>query len=44
MVFTCLYAELDPQISKLADSGTIRIQEIIKLIKTSKYSIHDLSK
>ncbi len=44
MLFTCIYAGLNPRLSQLGDSGTARIGEIIRLIKTSKYSIHDLSR
>ncbi len=44
MLFTILYAGLEPKISKLEDSGAIRIKQILKLIKESKYSIHDLSR
>ena len=44
LLFTCIYAGLEPQLSQLEDSGIIRIKQIIKLIKNSKYSIHDLSR
>jgi len=44
ILFTCIYSGLTPMISKLEDSGAIRIKQIIKLIKESKYSIHDLSR
>lgn len=44
ILFTCIYVGLEPKISKLEDSGSIRIKEIIKLIKESKFSIHDLSR
>ena len=44
LLFSCIYAGLEPKISILEDSGTIRLKEIINLIKISKYSIHDLSR
>jgi len=44
IIFTILYSKLEPKISKLEDSGSIRIKQILKLIKESKYSIHDLSR
>ena len=44
LIFTCIYSGLEPKISKLEDSGAIRIKEIIKLIKDCKFSIHDLSR
>ncbi len=44
LVFTCLYCKLVPNLSELSDSGTIRVQNIIKIIKNCKYSIHDLSR
>lgn len=44
LVFTCIYCELKPELSKLSDSGSARVENIISLIKTCKYSIHDLSR
>jgi len=44
IIFTIIYSGLEPKISKLEDSGSIRLKQIIKLIKESKYSIHDLSR
>lgn len=44
LLFTIVYCGLEPQISQTTDSGAVRIQLIAKLIKKSKYSIHDLSR
>ncbi len=44
LVFTLIYLEFKPQISKTISSGNIRVNEIQKLIKISKFSIHDLSR
>ncbi len=44
LIFTILYLELEPQIAVTVSSGNIRIMEIIKLIRKSKYSIHDISR
>lgn len=44
LIFTILYLNLEPQISKTTSSGKSRIQEIMKLIRESKYSIHDISR
>lgn len=44
MLFTIIYLGLRPQMAQTTDSGAVRIDRIIKLIKASKYSIHDLSR
>jgi len=44
ILFTIIYSGLEPKISKLEDSGSIRLKQILKIIKESKYSIHDLSR
>ncbi|WP_264557936.1 hypothetical protein [Flavobacterium sp. N1718] len=44
LLFTIIYLDLKPQISETADSGEVRIDHIVELMKTSKYSIHDLSR
>jgi len=44
LIFTILYCNLNPKLSQIADSGSVRIRGIVDLIKTSKYSIHDLSR
>lgn len=45
LVFTILYFDYIPRIATESfDSGEIRINKILKLIKESKYSIHDLSR
>jgi hypothetical protein len=42
LLFVCIYIGLEPKLSNLNDSGSIRILNILKLIKGCKYSIHDL--
>ncbi len=45
LVFTVSYYGFIPRISlESSDSGQFRLEKIIKLIKESKYSIHDLSR
>src|SRR5688500_10682331 len=44
LIFSCIYCGLDPKISVLRDSGATRMREIIRLIKSCKFSIHDLSR
>ncbi|MEP7198043.1 MAG: hypothetical protein ABI851_16105 [Saprospiraceae bacterium] len=44
LIFTCIYCGLEPKLSELKDSGSARVDGIIDLIKSSKYSIHDLSR
>lgn len=45
LMFTLLYLELNPRIAtESLDSGVQRIDKICRLLKESKYSIHDLSR
>lgn len=44
LLFTVVYAGLEPQISQTTDSGQQRVNAIQELIIKSKYSIHDLSR
>jgi len=44
MLFTIVYLGLRPQMAQTTDSGIVRIERILSLIKNSKYSIHDLSR
>lgn len=44
LLFTVIYLNLRPNISQTQDSDNIRINEIKKLIKNCRYSIHDLSR
>ena len=45
LIFTILYFDYIPRIATESfDSGEIRINKILKLIRESKYSIHDLSR
>lgn len=42
LLFTVIHCGFSPKISETKDSGENRLREIIKLIETSKYGIHDL--
>ena len=45
LLFTILYLDFIPRIATESfDSGEVRINKILELIKGSKYSIHDLSR
>jgi hypothetical protein len=44
LIFISIYFQFEPQISKTVSSSHLRINEIMKLIQTSKYSIHDISR
>ncbi len=44
LLFTLVSCGLEPKLSQTKDSGRVRIQHIYDLIKSSKYSIHDLSR
>ena len=44
LLFTLIYLDLNPQISETLDCGMTRIKNIRRLMKDSKYSIHDLSR
>ncbi len=44
MLFVCIYFDLAPQLSETRCSVDVRIHNINKLIMSSKYSIHDLSR
>lgn len=44
LLFTVIYCNLIPQISETNDSGSVRLNNILKLIKASKFSIHDISR
>jgi hypothetical protein len=44
MLFALIYLELNPQIAETTDCGKIRLAKIKRMIKRSKYSIHDLSR
>ncbi len=44
LIFTLLYLELEPKLSQTTSSSTIRINQIKQYIRSSKYSIHDLSR
>ena len=44
ILFTVIYCDFNPLISQTSDSGSTRLNNIIDLIKNSKYSIHDLSR
>lgn len=45
LIFTILYVGLNPRITlESLDSGRPRIDKIVRLIKESRYAIHDLSR
>lgn len=45
LIFTITYLDFIPRISlETSDSGEIRLEKISRLVKESKYSIHDLSR
>jgi len=44
LIFSLLYFELNPQISETESSAHVRVKNIMRLIRTSKYSIHDISR
>lgn len=44
LLFTCIFLNLRPQISQTNNSDDIRVNQIKNLIKSSRYSIHDLSR
>lgn len=44
LLFTVLSLGLDPQIAETKSSGQIRVNQIKKLIRNSRYSIHDISR
>lgn len=45
LLFTVAYLDFNPRIAKeTSDSGQTRIEKICELVKTSKYSLHDLSR
>src|SRR6266487_6297312 len=44
LIFTILYLKFEPKISQTISSSTIRINQIKKYIRDSKYSVHDLSR
>ena len=44
ILFTLIYCDFVPKISETKDSGANRLNEIVRLIRESKLSIHDLSR
>lgn len=45
LLFTIAYLGFNPRIAlETSDSGQIRIEKICELVRTSKYSVHDLSR
>jgi len=44
LLFTILYLDFAPLICETESSGNIRVKKIIRLIRASKYSIHDISR
>lgn len=45
LLFTVVYVDLTPRIAlEVMDSGKVRIDRIVELIRESQYAIHDLSR
>lgn len=44
ILFTVIYAGLEPKIAETEDSAQVRLEQIQELIESSKYSIHDISR
>lgn len=45
LLFTIVYVDLTPRIAlEVMDSGKVRIDRIVELIRESQYAIHDLSR
>lgn len=45
LLFTIVYVDLTPRIAlEIMDSGKVRIERIVELIRESQYAIHDLSR
>ena len=44
LVFTLTYFGFEPKLSQTFSSSSIRINQIVELIRNSKFSIHDLSR
>lgn len=44
LIFTVIFLELEPQVSETKSSGNVRVEQIKKLILSSKFSIHDISR
>ncbi len=44
IIFTVIHCKFNPLISETKDSGANRLDSIIKLMKSSRLSIHDLSR
>ncbi|TAD86417.1 MAG: hypothetical protein EAY75_08505 [Bacteroidetes bacterium] len=44
LLFSIIYFGLEPKISKTESSGNVRVNQIKKHIRESKFSIHDLSR
>lgn len=44
LIYTIIYLGMDPQLAQTKSSAITRIDQIKKLIKESKFSIHDLSR
>src|SRR5262245_32483433 len=44
LLFTIIYLDLNPVIAETRSSGQVRVEQIKKLIYSSRYSIHDISR
>jgi len=44
LIFAIIFLELEPHVSETKSSGNVRVEQIKKLIASSKFSIHDISR
>jgi hypothetical protein len=44
LIFTVLYLDLNPLVAETKSSGQVRVEQIKKLIRRSRFSIHDISR
>jgi len=44
LIFTIVHLDFEPQIAITTSSANVRIHQIMRLIRDSKYSIHDISR
>ena len=44
LLYTVLYLDLTPLIAETKSSGQVRVEQIKRLIRNAKYSIHDISR
>src|SRR6056297_2468778 len=44
LLFSLIYMGFDPLISETSDSGDTRLHKLVRLMRDSKFSIHDISR